>query len=84
MKKYIKLIDDIIVDILTDLKSLRYQLLLIAVGLNVWVIKQLPDVHYSVAITSLGLLTLAYSFWFASKHQENKNKAMNATDPEGD
>ncbi len=68
MKHYIKLIDDIIISFLKDLKSLRFQLLLMAFAWNLFMF--LGKASDAVMITSLAMLTACYTFWFASKHSQ--------------
>jgi len=68
MKKYLKLLDDIIVDFLTDCKSLRYQLIILALCLNIYFFKH--GASDGVMITSLALLTAVYAFFFASKAKQ--------------
>ncbi len=66
MNKYIKLIDDIIVDFLKDLKSLRYQLILMAYIFNFYILKHHPE---SIS-WSIGLLTAVYAFYYTSKYHQ--------------
>lgn len=72
IKKKLSLIDDIIVDQLRDLKSLRYLLVLGGFALNIWIIKQIVccGLHYSISIAAIGLLTAVYTMYFASKHNQ--------------
>ena len=72
VKSKVKLMDDIIVDQLKDLKSLRYLLVLAGFAFNIWVITQVVccQLHYSVSIASIGLLTAIYTMYFASKHNQ--------------
>ncbi len=70
----LKLIDNIINNLLKDLSSLRFQLVLLAVALNIWIIKQIVccGLNYSVGITSLGLLATAFAYFFHSKGEQAK------------
>jgi len=70
--QYLSLVDDIAIDFLTDLKSLRYQLILWGFILNVWVIRQVVccNLHYSISITCIGLLTLVFGMYFQSKAKQ--------------
>ena len=76
IKKYAKLVDDVFVDFLTDLKSLRYQLVIWAFILNFYVLNLVKDgkADYKLAGITVGLLTIVYTLYFASKHQENVMK----------
>lgn len=76
MEKYLRLIDDIIIDFLTDIKSLRYQLVLGAFALVVYLFKHGADVL--VQTTSLGLLTLVYGLYFQSKKHQAEMEAQKA------
>jgi len=81
-RKYAKLIDDIIVDFLTDIKSLRYQLVLAGFALNIYFFKHGADTK--IMLASVGLLTAIYAMYFASKHHqavmENQNKSQDDAD----
>ncbi len=86
LKKYSKLIDDIIVDVLKDLKSLRYQLVVWAFILNFYVLNLVKDgkADYKLAGVTIGLLTIVYTLYFASRHSqatmENSKKIKNERD----
>ena len=80
LKKYIGLLDAIVVDFLTDLKSLRYQLIIWAYIFN-FVILYLVFIgkaDYKLSGIGIALLTAVYTFFFASKHNEAmlKNQAQ--------
>jgi hypothetical protein len=72
IKKYSKLVDDIFVDFLQDMKSLRYQLVIWAFILNFYVLTLVADgkADYKLAGITVGLLTIVYTLYFASKHNE--------------
>ncbi len=72
IKQYLGLIDDVVVDFLTDIKSLRYQLVIWAFILNgvVLYLIFLNKADYKLAAVSIALLTAVYAFFFASKHNE--------------
>lgn len=78
--QYLSLIDDIAVDFLTDLKSLRYQLVIWAFVVNFIVLYLifLGKADYKLAAVSIALLTAVYGFFFVSKHNE---AVMNAAAP---
>lgn len=86
IKKYAKLIDDIVVDFLTDVKSVRYQLIFWAFVLNFYVLDLVKQgkADYKLAAVTVGLLTIVYTLYFASKHNqavmENNNKQDAADD----
>lgn len=71
--KYLK---EILLNIIEDLRSLRLQLLIMAYVYNFFVLYLVAwkNVNYLLSVTSIGLLTCCYAFWFASKHQENLNQ----------
>lgn len=84
--QYLSLVDDIAVDFLTDLKSLRYQLVIWAFVLNFIVLYLifLGKADYKLAAVSIALLTAVYAFFFASKHNEavmNNNMPASEEDP---
>jgi hypothetical protein len=85
--KYLKLINDIIIDQLVDLKSLRYLLVIAGFVFNIWIINLVAfhNLHYSIAITSIGLLSLIFTYFFASKNKqaemENQIKIANGDPP---
>ena len=82
IKKYSKLVDDIFVDFLQDMKSLRYQLVIWAFILNFYVLKLVAQgkADYKLAGITVGLLTIVYTLYFASKHQEAQNKLNQPND----
>lgn len=84
MKKYLKLIDAIIVDFLTDIKSLRYQLVLAGFAFNVYLFTH--GASGNVMLAAIGLLTAIYAFFFASKHHQAQleNRGKQASDEEAD
>jgi uncharacterized membrane protein len=71
-KHKFKLIDNILNDWLGDLKSLRVVLILFAYAWNVFVIWMCVShgLDYKVSITSIGLLSAIYLFFYASKSQQ--------------
>ena len=75
--QYFGLLDDIVVDTLTDLKSLRYQLVIWAFVLNfvVLYLVYLGKSDYKLAAVSMALLTAVYAFFF---HSKNKEAEMNS------
>jgi len=72
IKQYLGLFDDIIVDTLTDLKSLRYQLVIWAFVLNFYVLYLISEgkADYKLATVSIALLTAVYAFFFHSKNKQ--------------
>ena len=76
IKKYAGLVDDIFVDFLSDLKSLRYQLILWAYIFNFAILYLvfIGKTDYKLSGIGIALLTAVYTFFFASKHVENQNK----------
>jgi hypothetical protein len=80
IKKYLTLIDSIIVNILGDLASFRVWLIAAGFALNgiVLYLVAFKNMHYTVAITSLGLLGAIYQFFFKSKSEQAA--AENKTD----
>ncbi len=76
LKNKFKLIDKFVDDALNDIRSLRFQLLLISVGLNIWIIKQIVccGLNYTIGITSLGLLSIVFTYWFAASHNQAVNE----------
>lgn len=83
IKKYFSLVDDIVVDFLTDIKSLRYQLVLAGFAFNIYLFVHGASVN--VMLAAIGLLTAVYTMYFASKHHqaqmENQTK-KNSVDSE--
>ena len=69
---YFGLIDDIFIDFLTDLKSLRYQLLLWAWIFNGFVLYAImfKSLDWKAMTASLGMLTIVYGFYFQSKQKQ--------------
>ena len=85
IKQYVSLLDDIVVDFLTDIKSLRYQLVFWAFVLNGYVLHliEMGKADYKLAAVSIALLTAVYAFFFAAKHNEAvMNNAKKAEDDE--
>ncbi len=68
MSKYVKLIDDIIVDFLKDIKSLRYQLILGGYFFNVYLFRH--NASSAVQMAAIGLLTSVYGMYFISKYHQ--------------
>jgi hypothetical protein len=77
VKQYVGLVDDILIDTLTDLKSLRYQLVLWAFILNFCTLYLvfLGKADYKLAGVSFGLLTAVYAFFFHSKNKQAEIEA---------
>ncbi len=73
MNNYLQLLDDIVVDFLKDIKSLRYQLVLGAFVYNIWLFKHSADV--AVQLAAIGLLTLVYGMYFQSKRHQAEMQA---------
>jgi len=70
--KYISLVDDILVDFLSDIKSLRYQLIIWAFTFNILLILKSPEnIKWGI-----GLLTAVYAFYFYSKDREHGRKMV--------
>jgi hypothetical protein len=69
---YLSLIDDIIVDFLGDLKSLRYWLVIMAWIFNFYIAYAVihNGLDWKALTVSGGFLTIVYTFWFTSKHNE--------------
>lgn len=82
IKNKFKLIDNIIDDFLGDVKSLRYQLIIMAFIFNFYLfIHSASDI---VMCAAIGLLTAVFAFFFASKSKqaEMENTIINTnTDP---
>lgn len=72
IKEYAGLFNDIIVDFLTDIKSLRYQLILWAYAFNFYILKMISEgkADYKLAMASIGLLTIVYGMYFQSKAKQ--------------
>ena len=70
--QYLSLIDDVIVDFLGDLKSLRYWLVIMAWVFNFYIAYAVihSGLDWKALSISGGFLTIVYTFWFASKHNE--------------
>lgn len=79
IKEYLGLIDDIIVDLMTDMKSQRQQLIIWAFVLNfaVLYLVYLGKADYKLSGVCIGLLTVVYGFFFVSKHNESVMKNNN-------
>ena len=61
-----------ILDFIIDLRSTRNQLIWIATGLFIYsVVKGVSGTTLGVVA---GLLTIVYTFYFASKHNQSKNE----------
>jgi hypothetical protein len=73
IKKYFGLIDDIATDFLTDIKSLRYQLVLAAFAFNIYLLNN--NAAPSVQMTAIGLLSAVYGMYFYSKHKQAEMEA---------
>jgi len=86
IKKYFGLIDDIAVDFLTDLKSLRYQLIIWAYALNGFVLYliYLGKADYKLAGISIALLTAVYTFFFASRHVQAQREYEDKKNSDGE
>jgi len=72
MNKYVTILDKILTDLLTDLSSLRVWLIFFGFIFNIYVLWLVAfyNVHYSVSIASVALLTAIYTFFFASKNKQ--------------
>jgi len=87
---YLGLMDDILVDFLSDIKSLRYQLIIWAYAFNAYVLYLITTgkADYKLAAASIALLTMVYGMYFASKkHETEINSQSNANgigDPESE
>lgn len=77
-QKYLKLVDDIITDFLGDLKSLRVWLILWSYIFNIIILYlvYMGKADYKLSGVGIGLLTIVYTYFFASKHAENLNKSQ--------
>jgi hypothetical protein len=84
IKKYFNLLDNIITDFLTDIKSLRYQLIIWAYALNIYVFNMIYDgkADYKLASITVALLTLVYGMYFQSKRHQSEMESKQA--PEED
>ncbi len=85
VEKYLNLIDDIVTDFLTDIKSLRYQLILWAFGFNLYILNLISQnkADYKLAVAGIGLLTLVYGMYFQSKkHQAEMEAKQTAEEDE--
>lgn len=75
IKALIKTIGCVILELIRDLKSLRFQLIVLAYVYNFIIIYHTPEnVKYGVA-----LLATVYGFYFTTKYLEKKNQI---TEPE--
>ena len=85
---YLGLVDDIVIDFLMDIKSLRYQLILWAYIFNGFVMYLIYEgkADYKLATASIALLTLVYGMYFHSKKAEAelnaKATSLGSGDPE--
>jgi phosphate starvation-inducible membrane PsiE len=79
-EKYLSLIDAIFTDFLSDIKSLRYQLILAAFAFNVYLFQH--GAATSVLISAIGLLTLVFGMYFQSKRHQSEMESKQA--PEED
>jgi hypothetical protein len=72
IKQYLGLIDDIIVDFLGDLKSLRYWLIVSAWVFNFYIAYAVVKngLDWKVLTVSGGFLSVVYAFFFSSKAKE--------------
>jgi len=77
LKHYFKLINDIICDFLTDIKSLRYQLILLAYAFNAVILYliYLGKADYKLSAVAIALLTVVYGLYFQSKHHQAEAEA---------
>jgi hypothetical protein len=83
---YLSLIDDVIVDFLGDLKSLRYWLVIMAWIFNFYIAYAVINngLDWKALTVSGGFLTIVYTFWFSSKHNEammNSQLPISEDDP---
>jgi hypothetical protein len=72
--KYLSLLDDLFTSLLTDIASLRYQLVLAAFGFNVYLFENKAEA--SVQLASIGLLTCVYGLYFSSKKHQAEMEAV--------
>jgi len=72
IKEYLHLIHLFIIDFLDDIRSLRYQLVIWAFILNFYVLKLVEGgkADYKLAGITVGLLTIVYTLYFASRHAQ--------------
>ena len=84
IKKYLSLVDDILVDFLMDIKSLRYQLIILAFFFNIYILKLISEnrADYKLAVAGIGLLTLVYGMYFQSKKHQSQLEASMASKSE--
>lgn len=83
VKQYLGLADDILVDFLSDIKSLRYQLVLAGFAFNVYLFSHGAD--KTVMLGAIGLLTSVYAMYFYSKHKQAQMESNAApTEVDGD
>jgi len=80
------LVDDIVIDTLVDLKSLRYQLIIWAFILNfaTLYLVYIGKADYKLAAVAMGLLTAVYAFFFHSKSRQAEIEAASSHDKEID
>ena len=77
LKHKFRLINDVLNDFLGDLKSLRFQLIIMAYVFNFYLIKHSPD----NLKWGIGLLTAVYGFYFISKFQQYSNPTATNAEP---
>ena len=85
IKKF-TLIDNIVNDLLGDVKSLRVWIIIggfVFNGVTLWLCA-FHGLDYKVAITAIGLLTIIFTYFFASKHAEAQAKSATASDDSDD
>lgn len=72
MDKYLQLLEDILIDCLKDLKSLRVWLILWAYIFNgvILYLVYAGKADYKLSGIGIGLLTIVYTFFFASKNSQ--------------
>lgn len=68
--KLLKLLYEVLLDWINDLKETRKQLVFIGTALFVWCV--FMKVETSVLLTVAGLLTIVYTFFFQSNNQRFK------------
>ncbi len=82
MNRYLQLLEDILIDCLKDLKSLRVWLILWAYIFNgvILYLVYLNKADYKLSGIGIGLLTIVYTFFFASKNSQAKMEASKQDD----
>ena len=75
IKKYFNLIDSLLQDFLTDLKSFRVQLVYMSYVFNLIVIYAVifKNLDWKALTVSFGTQTMIYAFFFASKKAEHSS-----------